>query len=109
MVRIPSNREPTHPGVMLQSEFIEPLGISQSKLAAGINVPFQRVNEIVRGRRGITPSTSLRLAKFLGTSTGYWMNLQLRCDLYRARDAEAEQLDEIEPHAPAAESTRTQD
>ena len=109
MVRIPSNREPTRPGVMLQSEFLEPLEISQSKLAAGIHMPLQRINEIARGRRRITPSTSLRLAKFLGTSPGYWMNLQLRCDLYRARDAEAEQLDEIEPHAPAPESIRTQD
>jgi addiction module HigA family antidote len=94
---------------MLQSEFLEPLGISQSKLAAGIHVPFQRVNEIVRGRRGITPSTSLRLSKFLGTSPGFWMNLQLRCDLHRARDSEAEQLDEIKPHEPFAESLRAED
>ena len=107
MVRIPSNREPTHPGVMLRSEFLEPLGISQSKLAAGINVPFQRINDIVRGRRGVTPSTSLRLSKFFGTTPGFWMNLQMRCDLHRARVSEAEQLDEIMPYAPAAESIRT--
>lgn len=98
MVRIPSNREPTHPGVMLQKEFLEPLGISQSKLAEGIRVPFQRVNEIVRGRRGITPSTALRLSKFLGTSPGFWMNLQLRCDLHSAKESESTQLENIRPH-----------
>lgn len=98
MARIPSNREPTHPGVMLQSEFLEPLGISKRKLAHGIELPIQFVNEIVQGKRGITPSTALRLSKFLGPSPGFWMNLQLRFDLYRARDAETEKPDEITPH-----------
>ena len=98
MVRIPTDREPTHPGEMLLVEFLTPLGISQSEVANRIHVPFQRVNEVVRGKRGITPSTALRLAKFLGTSPDFWMNLQLRWDLFRANRAEAEQIKKIMPH-----------
>ena len=92
MVRIPTEREPTHPGEMLLVEFLTPLGISQTEVARRIHVPFQRVNEVVRGKRGITPSTALRLAKYLGTSPDFWMNLQLRSDLFRANRAEAEQI-----------------
>ena len=68
MVRVPTHRTPTHPGEMLVEEFLNPLGISQRELADAIVVPYQRVNEIVNGRRGVTPSTALRLAQFLGTS-----------------------------------------
>ena len=98
MVRVPTDREPTHPGEMLLQEFLLPLGMTQRDLATGIRVPFQRVNEVVRGRRGITPSTALRLARYLGTSPDFWMNLQLRWDLYHARRAEGEQIDSIRPH-----------
>jgi addiction module HigA family antidote len=66
-------------------------------LADAIAVPYQRVNEIVNGRRGVTPSTALRLAQCLGTSTDFWMNLQLRWDLYHAKRAEAEALKRIRP------------
>lgn len=66
MVRIPTHRRPTHPGEMLLEEFLNPMGLSQRDLAKGIRVPYQRVNELVNGRRGTTPSTALRLAKFLG-------------------------------------------
>ncbi len=104
MVRIPTDREPTHPGEMLLQEFLLPLGITQRELATGIDVPFQRVNEVVRGRRGVTPSTALRLSRYLGTSPGFWMNLQLRWDLYHAQRAEAEQIDSIRPHDPASVS-----
>jgi len=97
MVRIPSDRLPTHPGEMLLEEFLKPMGLTQRDLAAGIRVPYQRVNEIVNGRRGITPSTALRLAKFFGNSEGFWMNLQLRWDLYQARRSEARDLGEITP------------
>ena len=97
MVRIPTDRRPTHPGEMLLHEFLQPLGLTQSELATSIHVPFQRVNEVVRGRRGITPSTALRLSRFLGTSPDFWMNLQLRWDLYHAQQAEAEQIDDIRP------------
>ena len=97
MVRIPTDREPTHPGEMLLQEFLSPLGLTQHALAEAIRAPYQRVNEIVRGRRGITPSTALRLAKFFGNTPGFWMNLQLRWDLYHAEHAERDQLREIQP------------
>lgn len=98
MVRVPTNRVPTHPGEMLLEEFLNPMGLSQRDLADGIHVPYQRINEIVNGRRGVTPSTALRLAKFLGTSPGFWMNLQLRWDLYQTQQSEAKALEAIQPH-----------
>ena len=82
---------------MLIEEFLRPLRITQRRLAEAIGVPYQRVNEIVRGRRGVTPSTALRLAKFFNTSPGFWMNLQLRWDLHRAQRSETRQLEKIRP------------
>lgn len=96
MVRIPTHGPPTHPGEILLEEFLHPMGLTQRELAEGIRVPYQRVNELVNGRRGITPATALRLAKFFGTSPDVWMDLQLRWDLYHAREAEAPVLDGIE-------------
>ena len=98
MVRIPTDREPTHPGEMLLQEFLLPLGMTQRDLATAIRVPYQRVNEVVRRRRGVTPSTALRLSKFLGTSPDFWMSLQLRWDLYHAQRAEADQIESIRPN-----------
>ena len=95
MVRVPTHRSPTHPGEMLLEEFLEPLGITQRELADAIHVPYQRVNELVNGRRGVTPSTALRLGQYFGTSPGYWMNLQLRWDLYHAKREEAAELRRI--------------
>jgi len=95
MVRIPTHREPTHPGEMLLEEFLSPMGLTQRDVADGIRVPYQRVNELVNGRRGITPATALRLAKFFGTTPDLWMNLQLRWDLYHAQEAEASELERI--------------
>ena len=95
MVRIPTHRAPTHPGEMLLEEFLLPMEITQRQLADAIHVPYQRINEIVNGRRGITPGTALRLAKFLGTSPDFWMNLQLRWDLYHAQQAEINALKTI--------------
>jgi addiction module HigA family antidote len=95
MVRIPTHREPTHPGEMLLEEFLKPLRLSQKDLADGIRVPYQRVNELIRGRRGVTPSTALRFGRFFGTSPDFWLNLQLRWDLYHAQQAEASALREI--------------
>lgn len=102
MVRVPTHRQPTHPGEMLLHEFLEPLEMSQSDLAKRLHVPFQRVNELVRGKRGITPSTALRLAKCLGTTPGFWMNLQQRWDLYRTQQEEAEILETIAPLGESA-------
>lgn len=95
MVRVPANREPTHPGTMLLQEFLVPMGLTQRRLSQGIHVPYQRVNELVNGRRGVTTSTALRLAKFFGTSPDFWLNLQLRWDLYHAQRAEARDLRRI--------------
>jgi antitoxin HigA-1 len=85
MIRIPTHREPTQPGEMLLLEFLEPMGLTQRDLADAIRVPYQRINEIVRGRRGITPGTALRLGRFFGTSPDFWLNLQVRHDLYHAQ------------------------
>ncbi len=95
MVRVPSHRPPTHPGEMLLEEFLKPMEITQSELAERIHVPYQRVNELVNGKRGVTPATALRLAKFFGVSAGFWMNLQLRWDLFHAQRAEAAVLARI--------------
>ncbi len=95
MIRIPSHRTPSHPGAVLLHDFLEPMGMSQRDLAGAILVSYQRVNELINGKRGITPGTALRLAQFFGTSAGFWMNLQLRWDLYFAREQEAEVLSAI--------------
>jgi len=95
MVLVPTHRPPTHPGEMLLEDFLEPMGVTQRELADAIAVPYQRVNEIVNGRRGVTPSTALRLSKYFGTSSDFWMNLQLRWDLYHAQRAEADVLKKI--------------
>jgi addiction module HigA family antidote len=87
---------------MLLEEFLLPMGLTQQALADAIHVPYQRINEIVRGRRGMTPSTALRLAKFFGMSAGFWMNLQLRWDLYFAEQAEVEEIEAIRPYATAS-------
>jgi addiction module HigA family antidote len=80
---------------MLLEEFLRPMGLSQRDLAEAIRVPYQRVNELVNGRRGVTPSTALRLAKYFGTSPDFWMSLQQRWDLYQAQESEAEDLRKI--------------
>ena len=95
MVRVPRKRQPTHPGEMLRLEFLEPMRLSQRDLAEGVRVPYQRINELINRRRGVTPSTALRLAKFFGNSAGFWMNLQLRWDLFHAQVAEADVLRKI--------------
>ncbi len=92
MVRIP-----THPGEMLLEEFLVPMGITQRELSKAIHVPYQRVNEIVNKRRGVSPSTALRLAKFFGMSEDFWVSLQLRWDLHRAKQADAKELKTIKP------------
>ena len=95
MVRVPTHREPTHPGEMLLEEFLKPMGISQRDLAEGIRVPYQRVNELVNRRRGSTPSTALRLSKYFGNSAGFWLSMQHRWDLYQTMKDEAVELKRI--------------
>lgn len=101
MIRVPTSRTPTHPGEMLLEEFLVPMGITQRELADAIHVPYQRVNDLVNGRRGVTTSTALRLAKFFATSPEFWMNLQLRWDLYFAQQGESPILETIQPRVPA--------
>ena len=81
---VPTHRTPTHPGEMLLEEFIKPLGITQSDFADQIGISRVRLNEIIRGRRGVTADTALRLAKALGTSALFWLNGQAAYDLARA-------------------------
>jgi addiction module HigA family antidote len=104
MVRVPTDRVPTHPGEMLLEEFLIPAGLTQRELANAIHVPYQRINEIINERRGMTPSTALRLAKFFGMSPDFWMNVQLRWDLYHAEQSESKDLDSIHPYKEAAVS-----
>ena len=82
---IPENRTPTHPGVILSQEFLVPLGISQVAFAAHLGVPVQRINELVRGKRGITPATAWLLSQALNTTPEFWINLQATYDLSRSR------------------------
>ena len=101
MIRIPTDRTPMHPGEMLLEEFLKPMGLTQRQLAQAIHLPYQRINEIINGRRGMTPSTALRLEKFLGMSSGFWMDLQLRWDLYHAHAQDRKELESIEPYTSA--------
>ncbi len=83
---------------MLLEEFLLPMGLTQRQLADAIKVPYQRVNDLVNGRRNLTPSSALRLAKFFGNSPGFWMNLQQRWDLFFAEQAENQILETIESY-----------
>lgn len=97
-VRLPANRPPFHPGVILLEEFLEPLGITQAELAKRINVSYVRVNELVNGKRGITPDTALRLARFFGMSVEFWLNGQLRWDMWHALHSPAmAEIEKIQP------------
>jgi antitoxin HigA-1 len=92
-----------HPGEILLEEFLKPLEISQNRLARDIKVPPRRVNEIVLGKRAITPDTALRLARYFGTSERFWLGLQVDFDLEEAKRGLAARIDrEVQPMAPAA-------
>src|SRR5690242_9830222 len=85
---------PIHPGEILLADFLEPLGISQYRLAHDISVPPRRINEIVHGKRGITADTALRLARYFGTTERFWLNLQARFDLEEQRDRLGRRLEQ---------------
>ena len=99
MVNIPTNRPPTSPGEMLREEFLEPMGLTQRQLADAIGVSYQRVNELINGKRGITTSTALRLAKYFNTSPDFWLNMQRATDIYQVLNQEAQQIEAIQPIA----------
>jgi addiction module HigA family antidote len=88
---IPTNRIPTHPGVILLEEFLEPMNITQVALANHLNIPVQRINEIIKGKRGITPETAWLLAQAFNTTPQFWMNLQTNYDLALNRPKEIKQ------------------
>ena len=98
MTRLPANRPPTHPGAMLREEFLVPMDMTQTELARRIDVSYPRVNEIVNGKRGITPDTALRLSRLFGTTPEFWLNGQRNWDLWHAlHSPEAEDIEKIEP------------
>ena len=88
---------PIHPGEVLMEDYLEPLGVTQHRLAIAIGVPPRRINEIVHGKRRITADTALRMARYFGTSERFWMNLQGRYDLEVERDRLVDTLEEIKP------------
>jgi len=94
-MRLPTDREPTHPEEILREEFLGTMGLTPQELADAIHVKSQRVDEIARCRRAVSTSMALRLARYFGTSAGFWMNLQVRCDLYTTERSEKEALEEI--------------
>jgi addiction module HigA family antidote len=95
--------DPIHPGEVLLEEFLEPLGLSQYRLAHAISVPPRRINEIVHGNRAISADTALRLSRFFGTSAQFWLNLQARYDLETERDRLGARLKrEVEVFAAAS-------
>ncbi len=93
---------PVHPGEILLTEVLEPLGVSQYQLAKAVDVPARRINEIVHGQRRISADTALRLARYFGTSERFWMNLQARYDLEIEKDRLGTTLEEIQPFSAAS-------
>jgi len=98
-----TNLPNVHPGEVLLEEFLRPSGISQNRLARELHVPPRRINEIVLGKRAVSPDTALRLARFLGTSERFWLGLQMDYDLEEARRTVGRQIeDSVAPGLPAA-------
>ncbi len=96
--RLPNNRPPTHPGEILLEEILKPLNITQSALAVRLGVSFPRLNEVIRGKRGVTPDTALRLARVVGMSADFWLGLQQDWDLWHAmRSEKASEIAGLEP------------
>jgi len=96
--RLPTELPPTHPGEMLLEEFLKPLGISQSAFANRLGVSFPRLNEVIRGKRGVTPDTALRLARVTGMSADFWLGLQQDWDLWHAmHSGEAAEIAHLKP------------
>jgi len=102
MVRIPTHGPPTHPGEMLLEEFLKPIGVTQRELATRLGVSYPRINELIHGKRGMTPDTALRLERLFGMEAQFWLNLQLAWDLYHAvHSPTARQIKRIRPIRPS--------
>lgn len=107
MVRIPTHGPPTHPGEMLLEEFLKPLGLSQTEAAERLGVSYPRLNELVHGKRGVTPDTALRLERLFGMEAQFWLNLQLARDLYEVQhSAAARGIRRIRPLPRRPKATR---
>ena len=103
MVRIPTHGPPTHPGEMILEEFLKPLGMTQTEFAQRIGVAWTRANQLINGKRAVTPDTALRLERLFGMPADFWMTLQLRWDLYHAKhSANAKEINKIR-RAPGIE------
>jgi addiction module HigA family antidote len=100
MARLPKYRRPTHPGEVFLEDFLKPLGITQREAAERLHNSYPRMNEVINGKRSVTPETALRLGRFTGTEPEFWLNLQQAVDLWDAiHSDEAEDIGEIEPAA----------
>jgi len=98
MRRLPKNRRPTHPGEVFLEDFLKPLGITQKEGAKRLRISYPRMNEIVNGKRSVTPETALRLGRFTATEPEFWLNLQQSVDLWDALHAKgADRIQEIRP------------
>ena len=97
-ILLPTHRRPTHPGDIFLEEFLKPLGITQKKAAELLRISYPRMNEIVKGKRAVTPETALRLARLTNTDAESWLNLQLAVDLWDAlNSADAKDIEKIKP------------
>ncbi len=104
----PKKLQPIHPGEILREDFMQPLGLSMNRLALGLRVPVTRIVEIVRERRGITPDTALRLARYFNTSARFWLNAQAMYDLEVAEDELQSSIQrEVRPLAGPAQLSRS--
>ena len=98
MTTLPRSRPPTHPGEILRKDFLEPLGLTQKEFSERMGVSYVRFNELINGRRGVTPDTALRLARLLGTTPEFWLNGQRNLDLWLAMHSpENEAIEQIDP------------
>ena len=96
--RLPRKRPPTHPGEMLLEEFVKPMGLTQVELARRLEISYPRLNEVIKGRRSVTPDTALRLARVLGMSADFWLGLQHDWDLWHALNSpEAKEIMRLKP------------
>ena len=97
MVRVPTHGPPTHPGAILQQDFLMPLGMTPQDLAAALLLPPSQVEEIIDRQQSVTAAVAYRLSRYFGNSPGFWLNWQLRWDLYHAQRSEAAALEQIRP------------
>lgn len=94
---LPKSRRPTHPGEILRYEFLKPLNLSQQQLAGSIGLTRVRINELILGKRSLTPDTAFRLAKFFNTTPDFWMGLQTNVDMWDTLQASKEEYESISP------------